>query len=211
MERNSYLVIQESQHEIETRDEILWKREKALGELMAEHNEKFEKLRKGYVKLGVINEIQFEYSEPMILVKFQKEMELMQERFESINKNPKTIEEKNIFHNELEKYIADMIILYSRRWNTIISYKNLWRQERSELRKKELGLEKEYIALEKLDEKTSKSKWMELAENLFNKHIPLIEEQKKRLLLEEEQQNELESILKSREQLFKLAEQLFVL
>lgn len=200
------LDFQTSINELDERQEKLRIRETRLVELLDKQNERFEKLWKGYKKLGLVD-MQQELIKPMLQQEFYKELKVFETYFDEIS--IQSLNKKNL-QNTLEQNIADLLTLLQSRWNTICAYKKLWRERRVRFRQEEIFLiENDYSTLSKSD--MNNSLWFGQAHKLILRHKQLFEEQKKLIMVEEEQQNEFESIYEWREYLFTIAEQLFLL
>jgi len=211
MTDNPFKWIRENHIELDSRDEKIREKEYNLSLRIAKQNERFEKLRKGYKKLGLITDNDDRNQTPMTRDRFRMESEQLQKRFNSINARPRAKEEMYNAQKELEKYLADMMTLSTERWNTICAYKELWRKERIEFRQEELNLQPDYVDHVKEETNSTNTVWDERTNKVFAKNKILIEEQKKKIDGEEELQKELETLFEFREQLFRLAEKLFMI
>lgn len=208
MKENPFEMLQKSE-ELDIRDKKLIESELELKGLIVEQNIRFENLRKGYKALGLLDESQDEIFVRITREEYYQKLQILGERYEMINNNPQTREELYEARNELEKYVVDSILLMGDRCNTICAYKNLWNHERAEKRKIELELiTNDCVALEK--SQMEQSKWIEFANQLFYKHNLLIKEQERLIFGEEELHNELKSIYQLKENIFILAQKLFL-
>ena len=188
---------------LDKRQEFLDKREFALVDVLAVQNEHLEKLWKGYVVLGIVNDGEPDSINILLQKDFRMELEVLDNRLTLINQQPQNKSEEFLLRDELEKYVSDCLTLTQRRWQTMILYKNLWRKERIELRQKELNLiQKGYAELEK---KTDQLEWKTKVDSVFQEHKELVFEQEKRLTAEELLQDEFEFIYQTREKLLEIA------
>ena len=188
---------------IDKRIKSLKQREIQLANLSEEQNELFDKLRKGYEYIRIIDN---RYEDEVVTQESFKNYLI---RIEEDYKNSKN-ENKESDLRSFEQYLSSKISLFGNRWNSICKYKSLWFSDLGKLRdsEKEL-LEKKYFNLKKLADKISNSEWKTNAESIFQKHNEIVIEQQKYIQALEEQQNELESIYRKREELYELAVEQF--
>ncbi|MFZ4402124.1 MAG: hypothetical protein ACOYO1_18990 [Bacteroidales bacterium] len=208
MTDNPFEWIRENQIELDSRDKLLRAREYNLSLLVPEQNDRLEKLRRGYIVLGLVND-EIRKSEPITKDRFKQDFELLNKQFGLINKETKTKQEIYKAQKELEQYISAAMSLITDRWNMACDYKDLWKKERFNFREEELKLSVEYLELADLEAKMTHTDWVVRADKLFINHKKLIEEQKKRLHGEEEELKDLEFLFELREKLFKVAESSF--
>jgi hypothetical protein len=192
----------------EQRNNLLIKRNEEIKSRLFNQNVHVEQLFKGYVALGVVapdnGEIITEHPttrEMFIQLKYENELKLMDKEKNILNPSDK-FEYKKI----IEEYIAKTFDLIATRWESILAFLNLWRKRRLESREKSFELMSEYSALEN----SQFDKWNQKAEQLFKKHIEMLEYQEKHLINEESLMDELEYLFNLRNKLLKTADETFL-
>jgi hypothetical protein len=210
MEINKFGNIKERMFNLDARDKNLGERGQSVLRILNEHNIRFEKLRKGYVALGLVNDKDSDQFEPIVQNVFDEEFEAIRVDYENIINGKSEIHEDVFAVNDAsEKYISDLLTLTSNRWNTIIGFMKLWKNERLKLRESQLKLLEDLKALEKQDKSLEDTKLLAQATLALEKQLHLIEEQEMKITIEEEQQNELEYLIELREWLYSMAVKLF--
>ncbi len=207
MENNILTDIKKRIDNLDDRGIELTNKELALKKPVEDQNEKFEKLRKGYASLNLIDE-EIDFT-PITRELFKIELDRLKNKYSISNSELKYTKEDR---DNIEKYFSELIPLYTYRWITICQYKKIWKLRRVELRKQEnLLLENEYKNLRNTKTEINQISWKEQAKKVFTSHTILIEEQEKLITSEEDLQIELESIYRLKEEIFIHAHKLFEL
>lgn len=189
--------------ELNTRDKELTERELRLSTLSEQQNERFEKLRLGYAKLGIIDDSNDENQKPITGEKFYKQLKTIETEYNKLRS------ENNDFNRDVEeRYINDMIIILGKRCNSVCAFKELWKKRR---RESMILVEQDYKDLALSSNDSTDYSWIKKVKSLSIKHKKNIESQKELIVAEEKLQDDLEFLFATREKLYSIAEKLFLL
>lgn len=184
-------------------------KENALDKLVSAQNEEFDELIKAYSYLGLLNVNQ--NFEPIRRDMFSsKFMSLSDNHEKRINKLLST-GNKNEISCQMEKYIADLSILLSNRWNTILKYKKIWKERRCNFRKDEIRLFEKNEQLALSQKLIPSIEWQNQAKLLFSQQKDFQKKQFELLEAEEELHEELIKLFEIRESILKSAVELLSL
>lgn len=191
---------------MDERDKKLSERELALDKPVSEQNERFEKLRKGYVSLRLINDDTETEFQPSTRDTFELMLKILKNKY-----NIDTIQlEKLDDRNKMEQYFAELIPLIQNRWSSICGYKRLWKERRVEIKNNILSLiNADLNELLTCKNSFEPTKWLEKANLLFSSLDKLIKEEEDLITLSESLQTELEDLFKQRDEIFIKADRLF--
>ena len=191
---------------IESRENAITDREIALNLPLAEQNDRFEKLRKGYVSLKLIEEELAREFQPITGETFQSLKERLQTKY-----NIDRLRFDNILdRDKIEKYFSELIPLIQTRWSSICGYKRLWKNRRIDYQQqidKLLNVDMKKLA-ENIDA-IYQSKWIESVDIVISKLDKLIQDIEDLLTSTESLQTEMEELFKLRGDIFVKAHKLF--
>jgi hypothetical protein len=191
---------------IESRENAITDREKALNLPLAEQNDRFEKLRKGYISLKLIEEELASEFQPItretflsLLGSFQIKYGIDRLRFDNI-----------LDRDKIERYFSELIPLIQTRWSSICGYKRLWKNRRIEYQQQiDTLLNNDMKKLAESIDAIDQSKWIESVDIVISKLEKLIQDIEELLTSTESLQTEMEELFKLREDIFAMAHKLF--
>jgi len=194
--------------EIESRESSLTERELALNLPLTEQNERFEKLRKGYVSLKLIED-NFEYEfKPTTRESFMSQIRGLQLNYGIDRLSLEDTSDRD----KIEKYFSELIPLIQVRWSSIGGYKRLWKSRRIEYQKEINSLlDTDMKKLAENIDAIDQSKWVESVDIVFAKLEKLVNDIEDLLTSTESLQTEMEDLFKLREDIFVKAHKLFAM
>jgi len=209
MALNAFENIDQRLNLLDNREIKMTERELVLEIPLSEQNERFEKLRKGYVSLKLIeNEVENEFK-PLT-------RDLFLQTYNDLNIKYNVLSEvdykKEEYRDNIEQYLVELIPLIQNRWNSICGYKRLWKSRRLEIRQKVFNLfASDLKELSEEINNNDQSKWLEKANLTFLTLDKLIKDEEDLLTTTESLQTELEELFKQREEIFVIAHNLFAM
>lgn len=191
---------------IESRESSLTEREIALNLPLAEQNERYENLRKGYVSLKLIED-NFEYEfKPTTRESFISQFRGLQSNYGIDRLSLDDISDRD----KIEKYFSELIPLIQLRWSSIGEYKRIWKSRRMEYRQEiNTLLDTDMKKLAENIDVIDQSKWVESVDIVFEKLEKLVNDIEDLLTSTESLQTEMEELFKHREDIFVKAHKLF--
>ncbi|MFZ4724293.1 MAG: hypothetical protein ACOYMD_02500 [Paludibacter sp.] len=206
METIAFENIQQRLDQLDNREIKLTERELTLEMPLSEQNERFEKLRKGYVSLRLIeNEAENEF-QPLTRDTFELMLKILKNKYNIDDIQLEKLDDRN----KVEQYFTELIPLIQNRWSSICGYKRLWKERRIGYRQAiNTLLDNDIRKLAENIDANDQSKWINNVEIIFSKLDKLIKDIEDLLTSTESLQTELEDIFKQREEIFVKADLLF--
>jgi len=185
---------------LQQRYKTLIELEYAIEEYLPEHNQRINKLYKGYKSLGYYdNYVDMEFC-PITWEKYAAEFQNIDDALQTVIKiKPKNRENEIELNTLCEKIIAFYLLLSADRWNTLFAYKKVWRKKRIKFEDACEEIMQKYRALGKIEACDDKQKWINRVGDLFIKQMKLIDDQEKVTSLEEQAMNEFAHLVEVRE------------
>ena len=207
MDIEKFIAISDRMIDLDEREKLLFSNNDNIVKTLSIQNEHVEKLFKGYIALGIVEPENDDMVRQNIITEdeFLHQISELENQFLNSLSESSNTSDKFEAIKKLEIYITKSFDLTGLRWESIVKLMEISLNERIPNKQKSIELMGEYKALHN----STRENWHQVAEDLFKRHIEMLDFQELHLSMEESFINDCFKIIELRQKLIEIADEAF--